>query len=100
MANWFLRFHPKVHSLPFKSGTKRVDKTNARIHYIEGTITADLGLFEKEPELLSPKEKEEWMKTLQGVSCSSDAFFPFRDSIDVMKNYGVKYVAEPGNVTQ
>jgi len=28
---------------------------------------------------------------VQGVTLSSDAFFPFRDSIDVCIRYGVKY---------
>ena len=34
--------------------------------------------------------------TLQGVSLSSDAFFPFRDNIDHASKYGVKYVTQPG----
>jgi len=100
VSNWYLRFHPKVHGLPFKSGTKRVDKTNARVHYIEDNISSDMELFEKNPDSLSFQEKEDWLKKLEGVSCSSDAFFPFRDSIDVMKKYGVKYVAEPGGSVQ
>ena len=27
-------------------------------------------------------EKQEWLAQLRGVALSSDAFFPFRDSID------------------
>jgi phosphoribosylaminoimidazolecarboxamide formyltransferase/IMP cyclohydrolase len=101
VKNWHLRFHPKVAKLPFKSGVKRVDRTNARIHYIDNNLSStDLELFDKVPEPLSENEKEEWMKELKGVSMSSDAFFPFRDSIDVASKLGVKYVAHPGGSIQ
>lgn len=33
---------------------------------------------------------------LQGAVCSSDAFFPFRDSVDVLGNVGVSAIIEPG----
>jgi len=36
------------------------------------------------------------MKKLEGVSLASDAFFPFRDSIDVASKYGVKFISQPG----
>jgi phosphoribosylaminoimidazolecarboxamide formyltransferase/IMP cyclohydrolase len=101
VKNWHLRFHPKVAKLPFKSGVKRVDRTNARIHYIDNTLSSsDLELFDKIPEPLTPQEKDDWMRELQGVSMSSDAFFPFRDSIDVASRLGVKYVAQPGGSIQ
>jgi phosphoribosylaminoimidazolecarboxamide formyltransferase/IMP cyclohydrolase len=48
----------------------------------------------------SSQEKEEWMKYLDGVCMSSDAFFPFRDSIDVAAKLGVKYIAQPGGSIQ
>jgi len=101
VKNWFLRFHPKVRGLSFKQGTKRVDRINARVHLIDDNISgADLELFEKNPESLSIAEKEEWAKKLNGVSLSSDAFFPFRDSIDVCAKLGVQYVAHPGGSIQ
>jgi len=101
VKNWFLRFHPKVRGLSFKQGTKRVDRINARVHLIDDNISgADLELFEKNPESLSFAEKEEWAKKLSGVSLSSDAFFPFRDSIDVCAKLGVQYVAHPGGSIQ
>ena len=34
--------------------------------------------------------------TLSGVALASDAFFPFRDSIDVASTRGVKYVVAAG----
>ena len=34
--------------------------------------------------------------TLQGASVASDAFFPFRDGLDVLAAYGIKAVIQPG----
>jgi len=98
---WYLRQHPKVQGLPFKAGTKRQDRVNARVRYIEGDITSAemvqwLANFDHQPEPLSEADKESFMKSLSGVSISSDAFFPFRDSIDHASKVGVQYVAQPG----
>ena len=49
---------------------------------------------------LTSEEKNEFMKTSTGVSISSDAFFPFRDSIDHASKLGVSYVAQPGGSVQ
>jgi len=101
VKNFHLRFHPKVKNLPFKSGAKRVDKTNARIHFIENDLTSsELELFDHVPQYLTEQEKLDWLTQLTGVSLSSDAFFPFRDSIDVARKLGVKYVAQPGGSIQ
>jgi phosphoribosylaminoimidazolecarboxamide formyltransferase/IMP cyclohydrolase len=35
-------------------------------------------------------EKDAFMLTLSGVAIASDAFFPFRDSIDVASRHGVQ----------
>jgi len=80
---WYLRQHPKVQNLPFKSAVKRQDRVNARVRYIEGDITAAerpiwLGYFDHEPAVFTEKEKLDFLETLTGVSLSSDAFFPFR----------------------
>eukprot|EP01038_Epipyxis_sp_PR26KG_P006685 gene6685-9169_t len=101
VSTWYLRQHPKVQSLPFKKSVKRQDRVNARVRYIEGDITSAempvwLDNFEVNPEPLHEVEKVEFMKTLNGVSISSDAFFPFRDSIDHASMVGVSYVAQPG----
>ena len=45
---------------------------------------------------LTAAEKREWLDQLQGVALGSDAFFPFRDSIDRASQSGVTYVAQPG----
>jgi len=101
VSTWQLRFHPKVRSLPFKQGVKRQERVNARVRYIEGDFTETErttweALFEKVPEPLLEDEKAKFMATLDGVAISSDAFFPFRDSIDFASKLGVKYVAQPG----
>jgi len=55
-----------------------------------------LANFESVPEPLTEAEKTEFLATLTGVSISSDAFFPFRDSIDHASKVGVTYIAQPG----
>ena len=52
--------------------------------------------FDSEPEPLTSEEKAAFMGTLTGVSLASDAFFPFRDSLDVASTRGVKYVVAAG----
>lgn len=101
VATWFLRQHPKVQSLPFKPTVKRQERVNARVRYIEGDITAAemiswLEHFTSHPEMLTEQEKTDFLGTLRGVSISSDAFFPFRDSIDHASKVGVEFIAQPG----
>ena len=98
---WFLRQHPKVLALPFKAGSKKVDRTNARVRYIEGDFTPNeytgwVGRFESTPPALENSEKTEWMAGLKGVCLASDAFFPFRDSIDQAAKRGVSFIIQPG----
>ena len=98
---WYLRQHPKVAGLQFKSGVKRQSRINARVRYIEGDFTPTeytswKELFESTPDALTIAEKDEFMKTLGGVSLSSDAFFPFSDSIFVASKFGVKFISQPG----
>jgi len=101
VATWKLRFHPKVMALPFREGVKRQDRVNARVRFIEG----DMDTIEREqwaknfatiPEDLTAEERAAFLKELDEVAISSDAFFPFRDSIDHCSKLGVKYVAQPG----
>lgn len=105
VATWYLRQHPKVLGLPFKEGTKRQDRVNARVRYIEGDFTDEEkvrwgSMFEGIPEPLSQDEKKEFLKGSKGISMSSDAFFPFRDSIDHASKLGVSFVAQPGGSVQ
>eukprot|EP00927_Polykrikos_kofoidii_P023278 TRINITY_DN2149_c0_g1_i2.p1 TRINITY_DN2149_c0_g1~~TRINITY_DN2149_c0_g1_i2.p1 ORF type:complete len:610 (+),score=100.74 TRINITY_DN2149_c0_g1_i2:57-1886(+) len=101
VATWRMRFHPKVMGLKFKDGVKRQERVNARVRFIEGDLEGPerdqwIANFDDVPEDLAPEEKSEFLKLLDGVAISSDAFFPFRDSIDHAVKFGVKYVAQPG----
>jgi len=101
LSNWWLRFHPKVKGLKFNPGTKRVDRTNTRIHVIDDTMSGeDTKILAEAPQTLSQQEKDDWMSTLHQVALSSDAFFPFRDSIDVCAKFGVDFIAQPGGSVQ
>jgi len=100
-ATWHMRFHSKVMSLPFREGVKRQERVNARVRYIEGDMDAiEMEQWEKffvaTPEPLSQTERAEFLQGLTDVAISSDAFFPFRDSIDHAAKVGVKYVAQAG----
>jgi phosphoribosylaminoimidazolecarboxamide formyltransferase/IMP cyclohydrolase len=99
---WYLRQHPRVMELKFKSGITRSEKNNAIDKYLLDDITdaerrAWESVFEEVPERLTPEEKRDWIDSLQGVSLSSDAMFPFRDSLDRAAQSGVKYVVQAGN---
>ena len=101
VETWYLRQHPKVRALKFKEGVKRQERINARVRYIEGDMPPTeyamwKAQFIEEPEPLTLSEKAEFMQTLTGVSLASDAFFPFRDSIDVASTRGVSYVVAAG----
>ena len=52
--------------------------------------------FIEKPAELTQAEKKEWLRTMQGVSLGSDAFFPFGDNIERAKRSGVAYIAQPG----
>jgi len=102
---WYLRQHPKVMGLKFKEGTKRVQKLNARVDYIENDFTEISkgqfeALFDEVPEELTEKEKKEYLSTLSGISLASDAFFPFPDNIDHCSKRGVSYISQPGGSVQ
>lgn len=99
---WFLRQHPAVLELPFKDGLSRSMINNAIDGFLSDDLT-DIELeywldsFTKPPQRLTREQKREWLvKNATGVSMSSDAYFPFRDSIDRAAQSGVKYVVEPG----
>ena len=100
--NWYLRQHPKVLNLPFVEGIRRPDRDNA-IDIYTSDEWEDLlregewqRVFTVRPEPLSAEEKRAWIATQSGVTCGSDAFFPFGDNIERARKSGVQYVAEPG----
>jgi phosphoribosylaminoimidazolecarboxamide formyltransferase/IMP cyclohydrolase len=98
---WWLRQHPKVLGLKFRPGIKRPDRDNAIDQYLQPDVTEVekrgwAEVFAEEPPLLSPEERRAWLDQLTGVTLGSDAFFPFRDSIDRAARSGVRYVLQPG----
>jgi phosphoribosylaminoimidazolecarboxamide formyltransferase/IMP cyclohydrolase len=98
---WWLRQHPRVLEVKFKDGLSRAEMNNAIDQYLLERPTpleerAWKGAFAPAPKPLSAKERADWLVKLTGVSLASDAFFPFRDSIDRAAQSGVKYILQPG----
>lgn len=104
--NWWLRQHPSVLQMKFVKGVKRAEKANVIDVYVNGTVGEDMprdiweGMLESPPTELTQEERREWISQLDGVSLSSDAFFPFRDNIDRAKQSGVSFIASPAGATR
>ena len=100
--NWLLRQHPKVLALQFVKGIRRPDRDNAIDIYLSDEyedILADGAWQERfsvRPEPLTNMEKKAWISQQTGVTCGSDAFFPFGDNVERARKSGVTYIAEPG----
>ena len=100
--NWLIRQHPKVLGLQFVDGIRRPDRDNAIDVYTSDEYEDILAegvwqeTFKVKPEVLTLEEKKEWIAQQTGVSCGSDAFFPFGDNVERAKKSGVSYIAEPG----
>jgi len=90
-----------VLALPFKKGVKRAEKANAIDLFVSGEVLEGSeraqweGQFAEVPEPLSEAEKREWAAGLDGVACSSDAFFPFADNVHRARKSGARYLAAP-----
>ena len=100
--NWYLRQCPKVLNLPFVPGIRRADRDNAIDVYTSDEYDDVLRegewqkYFTSRPEVLTAEEKKAWIATQSGVTCGSDAFFPFGDNVERARKSGVQYIAEPG----
>ena len=100
--NWYLRQHSKVLDLPFVDGIRRADRDNAIDIYTSDEYEDVLRegewqkVFKEKPEVLTSEEKKAWIATQSGVTCGSDAFFPFGDNVERARKSGVQYIAEPG----
>lgn len=99
---WFLQQHPKVLGLQFIDGLKKPEKANVVDQFL---LWDELSDNEKKimasqlitvPEPISVEEKMAFIRQFNGVSLSSDAFFPFRDNIDRASRSNIQYVAHPG----
>ena len=99
---WLLQEHPRVLGLKFRPGLMRAEKTNVVDQFLLWDEISDAerdqmraGLTQ-EPEPLSADERREWIARFKGICLSSDAFFPFRDSIDRASRTNVQYLVQPG----
>ena len=80
--NWWMRFHPKARALKWKKGVKRPDKSNAIDLLCSGQVPREEGpekkvfegCFEEVPERFGEEERLEWLRHLDEVALSSDAF--------------------------
>ena len=98
---WFLRQHPSVAEIRFARGLSRAERNNAIDVYLMEHLspaeqTAWENAFVQVPPRLTAEEKAAWLAEVRDVALSSDAYFPFRDSIDRAAQSGVTYVAQPG----
>lgn len=100
--NWLLRQAPEVLGLPFKEDMKRAERDNAIDLYI-GEDYMDVladgkweNIFTEKPAVFTKEAKEAWLAQATGVTCGSDAFFPFDDNVERAFRSGVSYIAQPG----
>lgn len=98
---WFLRQHPRLLDLPFRPGIGRPERDNAIDQFLLDNLspaeeTIWQTSFSETPQRLTLAEKRAWLDQMDGVTLGSDAFFPFRDSIDRARQSGVRYVVQPG----
>ena len=100
--HWFLRQSDRVLDLPFREDIRRADRDNAIDLYL-GEEWEDLlrdgaweQVFTEKPQPFTKEEKRAYLDNISGVTCGSDAFFPFGDNIERARKSGVTYVAEPG----
>jgi phosphoribosylaminoimidazolecarboxamide formyltransferase/IMP cyclohydrolase len=91
-----------VLGLQFVDGIRRANRDNAIDVYISDEHDDVLrdGEWQKwfavRPDVLTREEKAYWIATQTGVTCGSDAFFPFGDNVERAHKSGVSYIAEPG----
>ena len=100
--NWYMRQHPKVLGLQFVDNIRRPDRDNAIDVYTSDEYEDVLRdgewqkVFKVKPDVLTAEEKKAWIAGQSGVTCGSDAFFPFGDNVERARKSGVAYIAEPG----
>jgi AICAR transformylase/IMP cyclohydrolase PurH (only IMP cyclohydrolase domain in Aful) len=99
---WFLQQHPKVLALEFVDGLKKPEKANVVDQFLLWDELSDneknlmASQLKTLPEPISAEEKMAFLAQFNGISLSSDAFFPFRDNIDRANRSNVQFIAQPG----
>ena len=101
-GKWLLQQHPRVLGLEFKKGLGRIEKTNVVDQFLlwddlsEAEKAQMLSQLRRRPRPLSRREREEWVRRFDGICLSSDAFIPFRDTVDRASWSNVQYVLQTG----
>ena len=99
---WFLRQSDKVLNLPFRDDIGRPTRDNVIDGYINQNEedVCEEGIwqnyFTERPEPFTQEEQKEYLAGISGVSCGSDAFFPFSDNVERAYRSGTSYISEPG----
>jgi len=99
---WLLQQHPRTLGLKFKAGLSRIERTNVVDSFLLWDELADaekdalLAQLDEAPEPLSAGERADWVAEFDGICLSSDAFIPFRDTIDRASCSNVRYVLQTG----
>jgi phosphoribosylaminoimidazolecarboxamide formyltransferase/IMP cyclohydrolase len=99
---WLLQQHPRVLGLSFREGLGRPERTNIVDQFLLWDELAEaerqqmLSGLTEEPAPLTRQERDEWIAGFDGICISSDAYFPFRDSIDRASRTHVQYILQPG----
>jgi len=103
---WFLQQHPRVLGLKFKKGLMRAEKTNVVDSFLLWDDLAEaekefmFAQLDEEPRPLTAQERSEWIAGFDGIVMNSDAFIPFRDTVDRASRTNVKYVVQAGGSTR
>ena len=85
---WYLRWHPDLLTLNFEKATSgKATSRKDKINQIYEFIQSNIGTIGKE---------RFFNDEMENIVLASDGFFPFRDSIDVAKDYGVSTIIQPG----
>jgi AICAR transformylase/IMP cyclohydrolase PurH len=99
---WLLQQHPKVLQLPFVSRLSKPERTNVIDQFL---LWEQLSAAEQQDmqsslkvaaEPLTRDERDEWIGSFRHLCMSSDAYFPFRDSLDRAAKSNIVTVAHQG----
>ncbi len=99
---WLLQQHPRVLGLKFRKGLTRAEKTNVVDQFLLWGELSDhekeqmLSQLTEEPAPFTPEERSEWIGGFEGICLSSDAFIPFRDTVDRASRSGVRCILQTG----
>lgn len=98
---WYLRQHPKVLNLKFRSKIPRPERDNAVEMYVRSDLIASEERILAEalitkPDKLTVVDKRQWLNGFKGATLGSDGYIPFRDNVDYAQRLGISYIIEPG----